>query len=385
MCLLIALSLCTSCKDDDTDLTITNEETKRSAQTLSEVLNYIDKNFITKIDENLFIEQCLKNSLKSIDEDTRYLAPTEYKRTLDETKGEYGGIGVDVKKHIKGLEIVSLSKNSPAEINGLKTGDIITHIDGTPLAGLNFIEMKHLFNGVIDSSVRVFIERNLTPLREFQIKRAKITKETILSFHENQIGYVAIKKFNDTSTSKLYKILKRLKNDHIKGLILDLRNNPGGSLEQAISCAGYFIGQKKIVTLKGQTTDDITEYESSEKAVFKNIPIIILINKNSASAAEIIAAAFKDHKKGILFGTKTFGKGSVQTLFPLSNGGALNLTTALFYSPSQNIIDKKGITPDYVIPEADQEDQNDFNIRNDTTYLKAKEFLNGLLLFQNKH
>lgn len=382
--LLMVSFLSTSCKDNGPEINNNQEDIKKSTQTLSEVLNLIDKNFISKIDENLFIEECLKNALKNIDEHSRYLSPEEYKRTLDETNGEYGGIGVDVIKHIKGLEIINILKNSPADAQGIRTGDIITHIDGISLIDLSYIEIQRLFNGVINSSVRVFIERNFTPLREFQIKREKITKETIFSFQEDHIGYIGITKFSHTTTSKLYKILKQFRNDRIKSLIVDLRNNPGGSLEKAISCVGYFIGQKKIVTLKGQTTEDITEYVASEKSVLKNVPIIVLINKNSASAAEIVAAAFKDHKKGILFGTKTFGKGSVQTLFPLSNGGALNLTTALFYSPSQNIINQKGITPDYLIPEADREDLNNHNIRNDTTYLKAKEFLNGLLLVQNK-
>ncbi len=382
--LMMILFLCTSCKEDEQDPQHMNEETRKSAQTLTEVLNHIDKNFITKIDESQFIEQCLKKSLPLIDPHTRYLNPEEYKRTLDEANGEYGGIGVDVKKHIKGLEIISILKESPAEKEDLKMGDIITHIDGMPLVGLTYSEMCKLFNGIVGSTVRIFIERHFNPFKELQIIRSKIAKEMISAFSDHHIGYIEINNFNNLTTSKLYKFLNQFKKDKIQGLIVDLRDNPGGSLEQAVSCAGYFVGKKKIVTIKGQTSDDIVEYESSEKIVFKNIPTIVLINKNSASAAEIVAAAIKDHKKGILFGTKTYGKGSVQTLFPLSNGGGLNLTTALFYSPAQNLIDKKGITPDYMIPFADHKHDYEQNIKEDPTYLKAKDFLQGLLHFQNK-
>ena len=328
------------------------------------------------------IESAINGMLLALDPHSSYLGPKEFRDMQVQTRGEFGGLGIEVtmeppEQHIK---VVAPIDDTPAHKAGILAGDVITHLDDEPVQGLTLNQAVEKMRGPVNTKIRLRVQRKGAekPL-EITIVRDIIRVRSVRSRPEGEdVGYIRITQFNEQTTDNIKKALAdltaQLPSDKLKGFVLDLRNNPGGLLDQAISVSDAFLEKGEILSTRGRNSDETQRFNARAGDLTKGKPIIVLINGGSASASEIVAGALQDHKRATIIGTRSFGKGSVQTIIPLGSGnGALRLTTARYFTPSGRSIQAKGISPDIEIL---QEVPEELKARTDT---KGESSLRGHL------
>ncbi len=322
----------------------------------SEAIHYIESNYVKDVDPKDLIYSAIKGITSDLDPHSVFLTPDMYKEMRVETKGEFGGLGIEITMKNGVLTIVSPIEGTPAWKAGLKAGDKIIKINGQPTRGMTLMDAVKKLRGPKGTKVTITIMRegvdkpfDVTIVRD--IIKIKSVKYKWLD-KKAGIGYIKIRSFQENTTKELDSAFNTLYKDGLKGLVLDLRNNPGGLLSQAVSVSDRFLkGGKLIVYVKGKGSTENLKFMSHDVGTYPYVPLVILVNAGSASASEIVTGALKAHKRAVVMGERTFGKGSVQTVFPLSDGSALKLTTAYYYTPDNICIEGKGIEPDFVIPE----------------------------------
>ena len=330
----------------------------------SDVLEKINKGYVKEVDQSEVIDGAINGMLQSLDPFSAYMSPESFKNMNVETSGEFGGLGIEVTMESGFVKVITPMEDSPADKVGVKAGDYIIKINEKQVKGLNLMEAVNLMRGKIGTPINITVRRlDVEEDLKFVIVRDKIKVREVSSTIKENVGYIRLRAFNEQSGDQLLKKIKDLSktNKNLKGYILDLRNNPGGLLSQAVQISDAFLDSGEIVSIKGRDKNDIKIYTARKGDAIKGKPLIVLINRGSASASEIVSGALKDHKRAILLGEKTFGKGSVQTIIPLKNKGGLRLTTAKYYLPSGTSISEIGVEPDIVVKES----KENFKINDD--------------------
>jgi carboxyl-terminal processing protease len=345
-----------------------------SLKNFSEVLSLVQKNYVTEVDSEKLIEGAINGMLRELDPHTSYMPKEAYKEMQVETEGKFGGLGIEISIKDDILTVVSPIEDTPAYDAGIKAGDKILKVDGEFTRDMTLIDAVKKLRGEPGTNVTVTIMReDYQAPKDFSITRAIIQMKSIKTKKvDPDVTYIRIRNFTKTTSGELDAVLdSELKaKGTIKGLILDLRNNPGGLLNQAVEVSERFLEKGKLVVYtKGRIKEQDMRFAADGTNSHTDFPIVILVNAGSASASEIVAGALQDLQRALVIGTQTFGKGSVQTIIPLSDGAGLRLTTARYYTPSGKIIQEKGITPDIVIENAldsaktEKEEKDDMKTR----------------------
>jgi len=327
-----------------------DRDTYKSLRLFNEILDMIEKNYVEEVDTKEIIDGAIKGMVKSLDPHSEYMSKQTYEDLQVGTKGEFGGLGIEITIRDDILTVVSPIEDTPAFIAGIKAGDKIIGIDGEPTKGLTIMDAVHKLRGKKGTKVTVTISReDFDRPKDFEITRDIIKIQSVKhKIYPEKIGYIKLSNFQETTLKELNKALKEMaeKEPQIRGLALDLRNNPGGLLDQSVSVSDVFLKSGVIVSSKGRTKGTEKIYEARDDGTEPEYPIVILINGGTASASEIVSGALRDNGRAVLLGTQTFGKGSVQILRPLKDGSALKLTIARYYTPDGRSIQATGITPD---------------------------------------
>ena len=331
-----------------------------------EVLENIKDEYVDEVDQAEVMDSAINGVLQSLDPYSAYMGPELFKEMETDTKGEFGGLGIEIGMEGGVVKVISPIDDTPASNAGIKAGDYIVKIGKEQVQGKSLMEAVKLMRGPVGSSINLTIRRkNIKKPLEFKIVRKIIEVQSVSSktlSKEKNIGYIRLKSFNENSDNQFLKSIKQFeKNSKIKGYVVDLRNNPGGLLTQAINITDFFLDDGEIVSTKGRKVSETRKFFARKGDEIKGKPIVILINNGSASAAEIFAGALKDHKRAIILGENSFGKGSVQSIIPLRNGGGMRLTISKYYLPSGKSISEVGVTPDILI----KEEGDDFQINSD--------------------
>ena len=313
------------------------------------------------------MDSAINGLLQSLDPYSAYMSPKSFKGMQTDTRGQFGGLGIEIGMESGVVKVISPIDDTPAANAGIKAGDYIVRIDGEQVQGKSLTEAVELMRGSIGSEIKLTVRRkNEKKALEFNIKRAIIEVQSVkaeIIGAKKEIGYLRLKSFNQNSDKQLFKSINDFeKNNKLIGYILDLRNNPGGLLTQAISITDFFLDSGEIVSTKGRKVSETRRFFSKKGDRINGKPLIVIINTGSASAAEIVSGALKDHKRAIILGENSYGKGSVQSIIPLKNGGGLRLTISKYYLPSGKSISKIGVLPDIFV----EEDGNNFKINTDT-------------------
>lgn len=321
-------------------------------RTFTEIFSTIKKNYVDEVNSKELIRSALKGMVNSLDPHSAYLTPEAYKEFQTETKGEFGGIGIQIGIKDGVLTVIAPIEDTPAFKAGIKSGDKIIKIDGQPTKDMNINDAVSKMRGPKGKPVKLTIQREgWKELKDITIVRDIIKIKSVkYKMIDNEIGYVKLVQFQETTAQDLSSALKNLKEKGMESLILDLRNNPGGLLNSAVDVAEQFLPPKNlVVSIKGRKGEKIDYFTEGSRPVYDKIPMIVLVNQGSASASEIVAGALQDWGRAPILGVQTFGKGSVQSLIPLSDGSALKLTTAKYYTPKGKSIHTVGIMPDIVV------------------------------------
>ena len=325
-----------------------------------EVLENINKEYVDDVNQSEMMDSAINGVLQSLDPYSAYMSPELFKEMQTDTRGEFGGLGIEIGMEAGVVKVISPIDDTPAEKAGIKAGDFIVKIGSEQVQGKSLMEAVKLMRGPVGTSIDLTIRRkNIKKPLQFKIVRKVIQVQSVNSkiiSKEKNIGYLRLKSFNENSDNQFLKSLKRFeKNTKIKGYVIDLRNNPGGLLTQAINITDFFLNDGEIVSTKGRKTSETRKFFARKGDEVKGKPIIVLINNGSASASEIFAGALKDHKRAIILGENSYGKGSVQSIIPLRNGGGMRLTISKYYLPSGKSISEVGVTPDILVEESDDE------------------------------
>lgn len=319
----------------------------------TEVLNRIRNAYVEPIDDKTLLENAIRGMLAGIDPHSSYLVDEEFDNLQEMTTGEFGGLGVQVGVSNGFITIISPVDGSPADIAGVKAGDIIIKIDDTPTSDITIDETTDLMRGAPGTDIVLTILREgLDEALEITVTRDIITASSVRSrFLEPGFGYIRISQFVTGTGSEINTTLENfyLRDTELKGIILDLRNNPGGVLQAAVDVVDAFISEGLIVYTEGRETNSYTRFDATPTDPSRGVPLIVLINQGSASASEVVAGALQDHNRAVVMGTQSFGKGSVQTVSPLTNGRAIKLTTALYFTPNGRSIQALGIVPNIIV------------------------------------
>jgi carboxyl-terminal processing protease len=330
-------------------------ETYRQLDLLGDVFERIRADYVREVSDKELIEAAINGMLSSLDPHSSYMGPDSFKDMQVQTRGEFGGLGIEVTMESGYVKVVSPIDDTPAFRAGIKAGDFITQLDDQPVQGLTLAEAVEKMRGKINTDIRLTIRREGREPFEVTLTRAAIKIQSVRWRTEKNIGYVRITSFSEQTESGLIRAIKKL-NDKLGkkliGLILDLRNNPGGLLDQAIKVSDAFLDRGEIVSTRARRAEDVQRFNAEKGDLLDGKPIVILINRGSASASEIVAGALQDHRRAVVLGTRSFGKGSVQTIMPLSGQGAIRLTTAQYFTPSGRSIQAKGIEPDIEVTQA---------------------------------
>ncbi len=329
------------------------QSTYRQLEVFANVLSILQENYVEEIDTQKVIEGAISGMLLSLDPHSSYLKPDDFKDLQNETRGNFSGIGIEITIRDNILTVVSPIEGTPADKAGLKAKDIIVDIEGEPTRQMSPMEAIKKLRGPKGSEITISVHRRgWDNLKDFTLIRDTIPLRSVKSlFLDPGFAYVRITNFQGQTTKDLEKALEKLaKKQMIQGLILDLRNNPGGLLDQAVSVADVFLDKGLVVYTKGRIPDQNMTFQAHSNSGKNLFPLVVLVNEGSASASEIVTGAIQDHKRGIIVGTKTFGKGSVQTILPMPEGAGLRMTTARYYTPNGRSIQATGIQPDVEVP-----------------------------------
>jgi carboxyl-terminal processing protease len=333
-----------------------NADTYRQLDLFGEVFERVRADYVEEVGDEQLIEAAINGMLSSLDPHSSYMNAKNFRDMQVQVRGEFGGLGIEVTMEGGLVKVVSPIDDTPAAKAGLKPGDFITHLNGEPVLGLSLNEAVERMRGPVNSELKLSVRREGKDPFDVMLKRAVIKIQSVKSHLEgNDIGYIRITSFNEQTDSGLQSAMKALKSqpgNKLAGIVLDLRNNPGGLLDQAIAVSDDFIEQGEIVSTRGRHAEDGARYNAHAGDITSGLPMVVLINGGSASASEIVAGALQDHHRAVLLGTRSFGKGSVQTIIQLPGHGAMRLTTARYYTPSGRSIQAKGIEPDITVEPA---------------------------------
>ncbi|MAN63337.1 MAG: peptidase S41 [Parvibaculum sp.] len=348
---------------NDSAANAANSETYRQLNLFGDVFERVRADYVEPTEDSELIDNAINGMLQSLDPHSSYLNPKNFRDMQVQTRGEFGGLGIEVTMENGLIKVVTPIDDTPAQKAGLLPNDLITHLDDTPILGLTLGESVEKMRGPVDTTI------SLTVLREgvdepFDVKvtRDIITIRSVRFERDDDIGYIRITSFNEQTSTGLDDAIEELSEligeDRLKGYVLDLRNNPGGLLDQAIAVSDAFLDKGEIVSTRGRRTEETQRYNARGGDKVDGKPVIVLINGGSASASEIVAGALQDHQRATVLGTRSFGKGSVQTIIPLGSDGAIRLTTARYFTPSGTSIQATGIEPDIEVhQEVDDERQ----------------------------
>ncbi|WP_350447215.1 S41 family peptidase [Pseudomonas solani] len=326
-------------------------------RTFAEVLDRIKSAYVEPVDDKTLLENAIKGMLSNLDPHSAYLEPEAFQELQESTSGEFGGLGIEVGTEDGFIKVVSPIDDTPASKAGIQPGDLIVKIDGQPTKGLSMMEAVDKMRGKAGSPIVLTLVREGGQPFDVELKRAVIKVKSVKSqLLDKNYGYIRITQFQVNTGEEVGKALAKLRKENsdkkLAGLVLDLRNNPGGVLQSAVEVADHFLTKGLIVYTKGRIANSELRFSADPADASEGVPLVVLINGGSASAAEIVAGALQDHKRGVLMGTDSFGKGSVQTVLPLNNDRALKLTTALYFTPNGRSIQAQGIVPDVEVARA---------------------------------
>jgi carboxyl-terminal processing protease len=345
-----------SLRQDVGAATSNSTETYKQLNLFGEVFERVRAEYVDDVSDDSLVESAINGMLTSLDPHSNYLNTKNFNDMKVQTRGEFGGLGIEVSMENGLVKVVSPIDDTPAARAGLKPGDLITHLDGDPVQGMTLPEAVEKMRGPISSEIKLTIRREGKEPFDVKLIRATIKIQSVRSHLEgDNIAYIRITTFNEQTDVGLNNAMKNLKQQaggKLLGVILDLRNDPGGLLDQAVAVADAFLEKGEIVSTRGRRSEDAQRYNARPGDIAAGLPVAVLINGGSASASEIVAGALQDHHRAILLGTKSFGKGSVQTIIPLPGHGAMRLTTARYYTPSGRSIQATGIDPDIVVEAA---------------------------------
>jgi carboxyl-terminal processing protease len=333
----------------------------------SEVLETIKQEYVDEIDQAEVMDSAINGVLQSLDPYSAYMSPKSFEGMQTDTKGEFGGLGIEIGMESGVVKVIAPIDDTPAAKAGIKAGDYIVRINNEQVQGKSLTEAVELMRGPVGTEINLTVRRrNEKKALEFKIKRAVIEVKSVeakIIGDEKEIGYLRLKSFNENSDKQLLSYINNFeKNSKLNGYILDLRNNPGGLLTQAINITDFFLDDGEIVSTKGRKINETRRFFSRKGDEISGKPLIVIINQGSASASEIVSGALKDHKRAIILGENTYGKGSVQSIIPLKNGGGIRLTISKYYLPSGKSISDVGVMPDIFV----EEKGDDFRINSDT-------------------
>ena len=345
LCLMLVSPLAEAAKQSKAQTE--DADTYELLNLFGEVMERAKVSYVEDVSDKKLIESAINGMLSSLDPHSSFLDDQSFKYMSEQTKGKFGGLGIEVTMENGVVKVVSPIDDTPASKAGLKPGDYITNIDGEAVMGMTLNDAVDKMRGKIGSKVKLTIRRiNEKPL-EVTLKREEIKIQSVKnSIKADDVVYIRISSFSedvDTMTAKAIKDAKKKLGDKLKGVVIDVRNNPGGLLDQAVNVSDLFLDKGEIVSTRSRNEEDTVKYTAKEGDIAKGLPIVVIINDGSASASEIVAGALQDHKRAIILGEKSFGKGSVQTVIPLGKYGAMRLTTARYYTPSGRSIQAKGI------------------------------------------
>ena len=333
----------------------------------SEVLETIKQEYVNEVDQAKIMDSAINGLLQSLDPYSAYMSPKSFDGMQTDTKGMFGGLGIEIGMESGVVKVISPIDDTPAANAGIKSGDYIVRINDQQVQGKTLTEAVELMRGPVGSEIKLTIRRrNEKKALEFKITRAVIAVKSVeakIIGENNKIGYLRLKSFNENSDKQLFEKINNFeKKNKLTGYILDLRNNPGGLLTQAISITDFFLDNGEIVSTKGRKVSETRRFFSKKGDGINGKPLIIITNNGSASASEIVSGALKDHKRAIILGENSYGKGSVQSIIPLKNGGGLRLTISKYYLPSGKSISEVGVLPDIFVEESGK----DFKINTET-------------------
>ena len=355
-----------------------NETIYEKIDLFSEVLDKINKEYVEDVNQSEAMDAAINGVLQSLDPYSAYMSPEIFEEMQTETSGEFGGLGIEVSMEAGVVKVISPIDESPAYKVGVKAGDYIVKINNVQVQGKTLSEAVELMRGPVGSSIEITVRRiGVRKALVFNITREIIKIQSVKSkIIDNNIGYIRLTAFNENSSSQIKKKISEFKKDKsIEGYILDLRNNPGGLLSQAVKISDFFLSDGEIVSTKSRKEGENRKWFAKRGDIIDGKTLIVLINGGSASASEIVAGALKDHKRAILLGESSFGKGSVQSIIPLKNRGAIRLTISKYYLPSGKSISEVGVSPDIVVTESSEEFR--INTKSDNQLDYAVKLLNG--------
>lgn len=347
-------------------------DTYQLLELFGNVFERVRNDYVEEISDEDLIEAAIEGMLGHLDPHSNFLNRKKFKEMKVQTRGEFGGLGIEVTldQDTGMIKIVSPIDDTPAFRAGLKAGDLISHIDGTPVRGLSLSQAVEKMRGRVNTDIKITIRRNTKKPFDVKITRARIRIQSVRFRAEGKVGYIRVTNFTEQTTRGIKNAVKKLKRTigaNIKGYVLDLRNNPGGLLDQAVSVSNVFLNQGEIVSTRGRDIKSAQRFQAKDGDDTGGSPLVVLINSGSASASEIVAGALQDHRRAIILGTKSFGKGSVQTIIPLGQNGAIKMTTQRYYTPSGQSIQAKGISPDIIVQQAKPEIINRPDIRSEAS------------------
>jgi len=331
-----------------------NADTYRQLNLFGDVFERVKADYVEEPEDAELVESAINGMLAALDPHSSYMSPKNYRDMQVQTRGEFGGLGIEVTMEDGLVKVVTPIDDTPAARAGIQAGDLITHLDGEAVLGLTLAEAVEKMRGRVNTPIELTVRRGSAeePL-VITVVRDIIQIRAVRSNAEDDVGYIRITQFNEQTFENLKTAIEDLEDDipaeELKGFVIDLRNNPGGLLDQAIAVSDSFLDRGEIVSTRGRTAEESQRYNARSGDLIKGKPVIVLINGGSASASEIVAGALQDHRRATVLGTRSFGKGSVQTIIPLGSNGALRLTTARYFTPSGRSIQATGIDPDIIV------------------------------------
>ena len=332
-----------------------SSDTLRQLELFGDVFDRVREEYVEEVSDEQLIEAAIQGMLTSLDPHSTYMNPKAYADMRTSTRGKFGGLGIEVTMESGYVKVVSPIDDTPAFRAGIQAGDLISHLDGEPVLGLTLNDAVERMRGAIGTTIVLTILREGVEPFDVSITRDEIKIKSVRFEVKGDVGYVRITSFSEQTESGLIMAVREIKKEtgnKLAGFVIDLRNNPGGLLDQAVSVSDAFLERGEIVSTRGRRPESAQRFNAERGDITGGLPVVVLINGGSASASEIVAGALQDHGRAILMGTRSFGKGSVQTIMPLGRDGAMKLTTQRYYTPSGRSIQAKGIEPDIEVPQA---------------------------------